>query len=56
MPATPVRDLMPRIGCPTLVMRAAQPFPVYGPPAEVREEPSGWSNLKKPGRFSWRPA
>ena len=36
---------MPRIGCPTLLMRAAQPFPAYGPPAEVREEPSDWPNL-----------
>jgi N-formylmaleamate deformylase len=45
MPATPVRDLMPRIACPALLMRAAQPFPVYGPPAEVREEPSGWPDL-----------
>ena len=46
IPMTPVRELMPRIACPALVMRASSPFPVPGAPREVRAEDSPWPNVR----------
>jgi pimeloyl-ACP methyl ester carboxylesterase len=46
IPMTPVRELMPRIACPALVMRASSPFPVPRAPRDVREEDSPWSHVR----------
>ena len=46
IPVTPVRELLPRLACPALVMRASSPFPVPGAPREFRAEDSPWPNVR----------
>lgn len=41
-----VRELVPRITCPVLLMQASSTFPVFGAPQQAQQVPSAWPHVK----------